>query len=29
LKQEADGRIFPVSDDGKDIVGVFERLFSG
>jgi len=28
MKQEEDGRIFPVSDDGKDIVGVFERLFS-
>ena len=27
LKQEEDGRIFPVSDDGKDIVGVFEHLF--
>lgn len=27
LKQEADGRIFPVSDDGADIVGVFEHLF--
>ena len=27
LKQEADGRIFPVSDNGKDIVGVFETLF--
>lgn len=28
LKQEDDGRIFPVSDEGKDIVGVFERLFA-
>lgn len=28
LKQEADGRIFPVSDNGKDIVGVFETLFA-
>lgn len=27
LKQEDDGRIFPVSDNGKDIVWVFERLF--
>lgn len=27
LKQEEDGRIFPVSDDGKDIVAVFEQLF--
>ena len=27
LKQEADGRIFPVSDDGHDIVEVFERVF--
>lgn len=27
LKEEDDHRIFPVSDDGKDIVGVFERLF--
>lgn len=27
LKQEADGRIFPVSDNGKDIVWVFEHLF--
>jgi predicted Rossmann fold flavoprotein len=26
-KEEEDHRIFPVSDDGKDIVGVFERLF--
>lgn len=28
LKQEPDERIFPVSDDGKDVVWVFERLFS-
>ena len=28
LKQENDGRIFPVSDDGKDIVAVFEKLFA-
>lgn len=27
LKQEDDGRIFPVSDDGKDVVKVFEELF--
>jgi len=27
LKQEEDGRIFPVSDDGKDIVEVFENIF--
>lgn len=27
-KEEEDHRIFPVSDDGKDIVGVFERLFA-
>lgn len=27
LKQETDGRIFPISDDGKDIVGVFEQMF--
>jgi len=27
LKQEEDGRIFPVSNDGKDIVWVFETLF--
>lgn len=26
LKTEADMRVFPVSDNGKDIVGVFERL---
>ncbi len=29
LKQEEDLRVFPVSDDGKDIVRVFERIFSG
>jgi hypothetical protein len=28
LKQEADGRIFPVSDHGGDVVGVFKRLFN-
>ena len=27
LKTEADMRVFPQSDNGKDIVGVFERLF--
>lgn len=27
LKEEEDRRVFPVSDDGKDIVGVFETLF--
>jgi predicted Rossmann fold flavoprotein len=27
LKMEADGRVFPVSDDGKDVVGAFQRLF--
>ena len=27
LKQEEDGRIFPISDDGKDVVKVFEELF--
>lgn len=27
LKIEADNRVFPVSNDGHDIVGVFERLF--
>ncbi len=27
LKQEKDGRVFPVSNDGRDIVAVFERLF--
>ncbi len=27
LKIEADMRVFPVSDNGKDIVGVFETLF--
>lgn len=27
LKQEDDGRIFPISDDGKDVVRVFERMF--
>ncbi|HMT01574.1 MAG TPA: NAD(P)/FAD-dependent oxidoreductase, partial [Candidatus Absconditabacterales bacterium] len=28
LKIEEDLRVFPVSDDGKDIVGIFEKLFS-
>lgn len=28
LKIESDNRVFPVSNNGKDIVGVFERLFS-
>lgn len=28
LKTQADLRVFPVSDNGKDIVGVFERLFA-
>jgi predicted flavoprotein YhiN len=28
LKIEPDGRVFPRSDDGKDIVGVFERIFA-
>lgn len=28
LKEENDGRIFPVSDDGHDIVAVFENLFA-
>lgn len=27
LKEEADRRVFPVSDRGEDVVGVFERLF--
>ena len=27
LKTQEDNRVFPVSDDGHDIVGVFERLF--
>lgn len=27
LKVEEDQRVFPRSDDGKDVVGVFERLF--
>jgi len=29
LKVEADMRVFPVSDDSRDIVRVFERLFDG
>ncbi len=28
LKEEVDGRVFPVSDDGHDIVHVFEQLFT-
>lgn len=28
LKQEHDMRIFPLSDNGRDIVGLFEQLFS-
>lgn len=28
LKMQADARAFPASDDGKDIVGVFEKLFA-
>jgi predicted flavoprotein YhiN len=28
LKTEEDMRVFPVSDDGDDIVGVFEQIFS-
>jgi len=28
LKTEKDGRVFPVSNKGKDVVGVFEKLFS-
>ena len=27
LKEEEDKRVFPVSDNGKDVVGVFEKLF--
>ncbi|MFH1315014.1 MAG: NAD(P)/FAD-dependent oxidoreductase [Candidatus Uhrbacteria bacterium] len=27
LKAQPDERVFPVSDDGKDVVGVFEELF--
>ena len=26
MKTESDMRVFPISDNGKDIVGVFERL---
>lgn len=29
LKIEKDMRVFPVSDNGKDIVGAFEKVFSG
>ena len=25
-KQEEDGRIFPVSDNGDDVVGIFEKI---
>ena len=28
MKTEEDMRVFPQSDNGKDIVGVFEKLFS-
>jgi predicted Rossmann fold flavoprotein len=28
LKTQADLRVFPVSDNGKDVVGVFEKLFT-
>lgn len=28
LKTEDDQRVFPISDDGKDVVGAFEQLFS-
>ena len=28
LKIEKDGRVFPVSNKGKDIVGIFERMFA-
>ncbi len=28
LKKEEDQRVFPVSDNGKDVLGVFEQLFS-
>lgn len=28
LKKEVDGRIFPVSDNGRDVVWAFDRLFS-
>lgn len=28
LKMQDDQRAFPVSDDGKDVVGVFERMFA-
>lgn len=27
LKIEKDGRVFPVSNNGKDVVAVFERMF--
>jgi predicted flavoprotein YhiN len=27
LKIEKDGRVFPVSDNGKDIVKIFEKMF--
>lgn len=29
LKTQKDARVFPVSDNGKDIVGVFEKMFAG
>lgn len=28
LKIQEDFRVFPVSDDGRDIVGVFEDIFA-
>lgn len=28
LKIEEDMRVFPVSDNGKDVVGAFEKLFA-
>lgn len=29
LKTEDDGRVFPISNDGDDVVAAFERMFSG
>jgi len=28
LKLEKDMRVFPVSDNGKDVVGAFEKIFA-
>jgi hypothetical protein len=28
MKNESDNRVFPVSDDGADVVGVFTRIFA-